>query len=182
MCDKLLGHCLRKVGVNYCNVGGDFKVGDRILYALIVIGYDGEGCNLGSGAGCRGDGTEFRFLPQGGDTEYLAHFLKGNVGIFVFYPHGLCRVDRRTAAHGDYPVRLEFQHCVRAAHNGINGGIGFNSFKKLNFKARFFKISDSLVQKTEFLHRASASADHGFLSAEAFKSLQSSLSVIKVAR
>ena len=52
---QLFGHGVGQLGVDDGDIGGDFKVSDRILDALFIIGNDGEGSHLGSSAGGGGD-------------------------------------------------------------------------------------------------------------------------------
>lgn len=76
-----------------------------------------KGRHLGGGAGSGGNGTEFGLLPQGREGKGGDQRLKGGVRILIKRPHGLGRVDGRTAAHGDDPVGLEFLHYSGAAHD-----------------------------------------------------------------
>ena len=78
-----------------------------------------------------------RFLAQLRQGEHLAHIFKRRLGIFVLDPHGLGRIDGRAAAHGNDPIRLEADHGLRAAHDGLDGRIRLNAFKQLDFHSRF---------------------------------------------
>ena len=120
VCDQLLGHGLSQVGIDDGDVRGDLEVGDGVLDALLVIGDDGEGGHLGGGAGGGRDGAEVCLAAQRRDAEDLAHLLKGDLRVLVLDPHGLCGVNGGTAAHGDDPVRLELQHGLGTAHDGLD--------------------------------------------------------------
>ena len=113
-------------------------------------------------------------------TEYLAHILEGDIGILILDPHCLGCIDRRTAAHCDDPVGLEFKHLLCAVHNGLDGRVGFDTFDKSDFHSGFFQISLGFVKKSESLHRAAAHADYRALAFKSFQSLESSFSVIQV--
>lgn len=56
------------------------------------------------------EGAEVSLFTQLGQAEHLAHILEGYLGVFILYPHGLGRIYRRAAAHGNYPIRLELEH------------------------------------------------------------------------
>ena len=178
--NQLLGHGLGQIGVNYCHVRGDLEVRYGVLDALGVIGNDGERGYLGSGAGGGGNGAEVSLFTQLGQAEHLAHILEGYLGVFILYPHGLGRIYRRAAAHGNYPIRLELEHGIGAAHNGLNGGIGLDTFKKFNFHASFLQIRNSSVEESEFLHAAAANANHCALAFKCFQRLKGSFSVVKI--
>ena len=106
--DQLLGHSLGQIRIDDRHVRRDFKIGDRVLDALGIIRDDGERRHFGRRAG---GGRRWRrsaaLRAQLRQAEDLAHILKRAIRILVFDPHGLGRVDRRAAAHGDDPVRLE---------------------------------------------------------------------------
>ena len=138
---QLLGHGVGQLGVDDGDIGGDLKVSDRILDALLIIGNDGEGSHLGSSAGGGGDGAEVCLAAQRRDAKDLAHILKGDVRILVLDPHGLGGVDGGTAADGNDPVRLEFLHCSRALHDGLNGRVRLDTLEQLHFHAGFFQVS-----------------------------------------
>ncbi|MPN28468.1 hypothetical protein SDC9_175910 [bioreactor metagenome] len=91
-------------------------------------------------------------MTEGRNAEHPAHLFKCNFRIFVFYPHCLGRINRRTSAHRDDPVWLKLKHGIRAAHNGFNGRVGLNAFENLDFHAGFFQISDGFIKKSELLH------------------------------
>ena len=129
---QLFRHGVGQLGVDDGDIGGDFKVGDRILDALLIIGNDGEGSHLGSSAGGGGDGAEVCLAAQRRDAKDLAHILKGDD------PHGLGGIDGGTAADGNDPVRLEFLHCSRALHDGLNGRVRLDTLEQLHFHAGFF--------------------------------------------
>ena len=97
------------------------------------------------------------------------------------YPHGLCRVDRRAAADGDDPVRLELAHGFCAAHDGFDGRIGFNAFEELNLHAGLAQISFYAIEKTKALHGAAANDDERPFASEGFERFQRAFSVIKIA-
>ena len=134
---QLLGHGLSQIGVHNGHVGSDLKVGDGILDALLIVGDNRERSHLSGGAGGGGNGAETGLLAQGGNAEHLAHLLKGDVGVLVFDPHGLGRVDGRASAHSHDPVGLELQHGVRALHDGFHRGIGLDTLEHLNLHAGF---------------------------------------------
>ena len=112
------------------------------------------------------------------NTEHLAHFFKSDFRIFILDPHSFCGIDRRTAADGYDPVRLEFFHSRSALHNGLNGGIRLNTFEQLNLHAGFFQVIDCFVEEAEFFHRAAADANHCSLAFKSFQRFQSTLAMI----
>ena len=72
------------------------------------------------------------------DAEHLAHILKGDVGIFIFNPHGLGCVDGGATADCHNPVGLEFFHGGSALHDGFHGRVRLNAFKQLDLHAGLF--------------------------------------------
>ena len=169
---QLLGHGLGQIGIDDGDIGGDLKVRDGVLDALLVIGDDGECGHLGGGAGGGGDGAEVGLAAQRRDAEHLAHLFEGDVGVLVLDPHGLCRVDGGAAAHGDDPVGLEFQHGLGAAHDGLDGGIGLDALKQFHFHAGFLQVADCAVEETEPLHGAAADADDGLFAGKGLQGFQ----------
>ena len=130
MGNQLFGHGVGQFRVDDGHIGGDLKVGDGILDALVIVGDDGERRHFRSRAGRGGDSAEMSFAAQRRDAEYLAHILKGDVRVFVFDPHRFGSVDGGTAADGDDPVGLEFLHGGRALHDGFHRRVGFDALKQ----------------------------------------------------
>ena len=182
MRDELLGHRLGKVGIDDGDVGRDLKVRNGILDALLIVGDDGKRRDFRRGTRSRRDGAELCLLAKLGNAEDLAHILERDVGIFVLDPHCLRSVDGRTAAHGDDPVGLELLHRSGAAHDGLDGRIGFDAFEELDFHARLFEVGNGTVEEAEALHRAAAHAHHCLLALKRLEGLERTLSVIKVSR
>ena len=138
--NQLLRHGLGQLGIDDGDVRRDLEVGDRVLGSLGIVGDDGEGGHFGRRAGSGGNGAEVGFVTQFGKSEDLAHVFEGAFRIFIFDPHGLRRVDGRTAADGNDPVGTEFLHHFGASHHGFDGRVGFDAFENLHFHAGFFQI------------------------------------------
>ena len=179
--NQLLGHGLRQLRIDDGHVRRDFKIGNRVFDALGIIGDDGERRHLGRRAGGGGNGAEMCFAAQLRQAEDLAHVLKRALRVFVFDPHGLRRVDRGAAAHGDNPIRLEPGHRGRALHHGLHGRVRLDALVKLDLHARFLQILLGLVEEAEALHRAAADANHRALAFKGFERFQCSLAVIQIA-
>ena len=123
VCDQLLGHGLNQVRIDDGDVRGDLE--SAMGYdALLVIGDDGECGHLGGGAG--GGRRWRRSVPCGATAGCRRPCIssKGDLRNFMLDPHGLCGVNGGTAAHGDDPVRLELQHGLSTAHDGLDRGSG----------------------------------------------------------
>jgi hypothetical protein len=116
------------------------------------------------------------------EIERDAESLKRDLWVFIERPHGLRRVDRGAAAHGDDPIRLECAHRLRALYDGLDGRIGLNAFKHRNFHARFLQVVDHPVKKAEALHRASADHDECLLALERLERIERAFSVVKIPR
>ena len=69
-----------------------------------------------------------------------------------------------------------------AAHDGLDGRIGFDALEELDLHARLFQIIDGTVKEAEALHRAAAHTDHCLLALKRLEGLERTLSVIKVSR
>ena len=136
--DELLGHRVGQLGVNDGDIGRDLKVGNGVLDALLVIGDDREGRDLGGRTGGGGDGTEVGLAAQRRDAEHLAHILKRDVGVLVLDPHGLGCVDGGAAADCDDPVGLELFHGGSTLHDRLHGRVGLDAFKQLYLHAGLF--------------------------------------------
>ena len=179
--DQLLGHSLGQIRIDDRHVRRDFKIGNRVLDALGIIRDDGERRHFGRRARGGRDGAEVSLAAQLRQTEDLAHILKRAIRILVFDPHGLGRVDRRAAAHGDNPVRLELGHRGRALHDGFHGRVRLDAFIKLDFHACFLQILLRLIEEAEALHRAAADANHRALTFKGFQRFQRALAMIQIA-
>ena len=160
MCYQFLWHCLCKFRINDCNIRCDLKVSDRIFDTFLIIGDDGKCSYLCCSSRSWGNRTEMRFLTKFWNTKHLAHILKCDIRIFVFDPHSLCRIDRRTSSDRNDPVRTKLFHRLCALHYGLHRWIRLNSFKKLYFHAGFFQILFCAVKKTETFHGTTAYADN----------------------
>ena len=136
--DELLGHRVGQLGVNDGDIGRDLKVGDGVLDALLVIGDDREGRDLGGRTGGGGDGAEVGLAAQRRDAEHLAHILKRDVGVLVLDPHGLGCIDGGAAADCDDPVGLELFHGGSTLHDRLHGRVGLDAFKQLYLHAGLF--------------------------------------------
>ena len=146
------------------NVRCDVEVSQRIFYAGLIIGDNGESGHFRSGSGCTRDSGKFGFLSQFREVKRNAEIFKGGVRIFIECPHSLRSVDRGTAAHGNDPVRLKLAHCLCAAHDGLNGWVRLNALKYFHFYTGFFQVADSLIQEALTFHGTAAHDEHGFLS------------------
>ncbi len=180
MSNQLLRHGLSQIGINDGNIRRNLEVSDGILDALGIVGDDGECSDLGSSTGCRRNSTEMGLLAELGQTKYLAHILKGDLGIFILNPHGLGSIDRRATTHGNDPVRLELLHGLCTLHNGFYRGIGLDAFKKLNLHACFLQIGNSLIQKAKTLHGTAADTNDGSLSFQSLQCFQGAFAVIQI--
>jgi len=180
--NQLLRHGLGQIRIHDGDIRGDFKIGNRVLDTLLIVGDDGKRGHFGSRTGSGRNRAEMGLFAELGQTEHLAHILKGGLGILILDPHGLCGIDRRTAAHGNNPVRLKFLHGRRTAHNGFDGRIGLNAFKELDFHAGFLQVRNSFVQKSEALHRTAANADHRTFAFKGFQRFQRAFAVIQISR
>ena len=80
-----------------------------------------------------GMATSLAFWPSLGNLnarlrmsrKQLAQAVEAGVRMLVEQPHALGRVDGRAAADGDDDVRLEGVHGLDAAHDALNGRVGF---------------------------------------------------------
>ena len=178
--NQLPGHGFSEIWIDDGHVGRDLKVGNRALDAFGIVRDDRESRHLGGRAGRGGNGAEARLLAQLRQTEYLAHIFKRRLRIFVLDPHGLGRVDGRAAAHGNDPIRLEADHGLRAAHDGLDRRIRLNAFKQLDFHSRFAQVVRSFIQKAKALHGAAADADHRALAFKRFERFKRTLSMIQI--
>ncbi len=178
---QLLGHGMHQVRVHDGDVRRNFKIGDGVFDAFLVIGDDGERRDFRGGAAGGRDGAEVRFRTQFGQAEHLAHIRKGGFRIFVFDPHGFGCVDGAAAAHGHDPVGLEFLHDGRAVHDGFHGRIAFNPFDYFGFHAGFLQISQRPVQKAAAFHAAAAHTDDGPFAFQRFQCFQRALPMVQVA-
>ena len=137
MGNELLRHGLCQSRVNNGNIRSDFEVSNRVLNSFLIVRDNGKCGYLGSGSGSRRNRTELRFVSQCRDTEYFTHIFKGAIRILILNPHCLSRINRRTSADGNNPIRSEILHLLCALHYGIYGRIGLNPFKKLYFHTGF---------------------------------------------
>ena len=135
--DQLFGHGVGQLGVNDGDIGGDLKVRDGILDALVIVGDDREGRHLGRSAGGGGDGAEVCLAAQRRDAEHLAHLLKGDLGVLILDPHRFGCINGGAAADRYDPVGLKLQHCLGTLHDGGDGGIGLDALKQLDLHAGF---------------------------------------------
>ena len=179
---QLGGHGVGELGVDDGDIRGDVEVGQRVLDALGVVGNDGEGSDLGSGAGGRGDGAEMSLLTQLGEAERLDDVIEGLLGILVEDPHGLSSIDGRAAADSNDPVGLEVPHSGCALHDGLDGGIGLDALEKLNLHAGLFEVGLNILQEPAAAHRAAARNDDGLLALEVLHLVASSLTKVQIAR
>ena len=179
--NQLFGHGLGQIGIDDGDIGGDLKVSDGVLDALLIIGDDGESGHLSGGAGGGRDGAEVGLAAERRNAEHLAHLLKGDLRVLVLDPHGLCGINGGAAAHGNDPVGLKLQHGLCAAHDGLNRGIGFDALKQLHFHAGFLQVANSAVKEAEPLHGAAADTDHGLFAGKGLQGFQSTLAVVQIA-
>ena len=179
---KLSRHGVGELGVDDGDIRGDVEVGQRVLDALGVVGDDGEGGNLGSGTGGRGDGAEVSLLTQLGEAERLDDVIEGLLGILVEDPHGLSGIDGRAAADGDNPVRLELAHGLGALHDRLDGRIGLDALEQLDLEAAFLKVGLNVLQEPAAAHRAAARNDDGLLALEVLHLVASALTKVQIAR
>ena len=182
MSDELLRHSLGELGVDNRDIRRDLEVGDRVLDALRIVGYDRESRYLGRRAGRRGDSAEMSLPAELRDSEDLAHILEGDFRILVLDPHSLSRVDRRTSADSDYPVRLELHHRVRAAHDRLDRRVRLNALEELNFHSGFLQVVHDLVEETESLHASAARTYDSLLALEGLQRVKRVLSVVNISR
>ena len=138
---QLRRHCFSQSRIYDGYIGSYVKVGEGIFYAWFVICDYGESRDFGSRTGCRWDSAELSFSAQRREVEGCAEGLKGYVGVFIECPHCFRGVYRRTAADSYDPVRFEFGHFFRSAHDRIHAGVRLDSFKKLDLHSCFFKQS-----------------------------------------
>ena len=169
MGNKFLRHGLCQSRINNSHIRGDFKVCDGILNSLLIVRDNGKCSYLCCRSGSRGNRAELCLISKCRDAKDLTHIFKGAIRILILNPHCLSRINRRTSADGNNPIRSEVLHLLRALHYGIYRRIGLNPFKKLYFHTCFLQVLYYFVQKTETLHRSAAHADKSLLS---FKSLQ----------
>ena len=174
-------HGLGERGIDDRHVGSDIEVRKRIFDALLIIRNDGESRDFGRRSGSGRNGAELGFGAQRGERERLDYLLEGSFGIFIEHPHCLRRVDRRTATHGDYPIRLEFAHYRRALHHRFHGRIGLDVFDEFDVHAGFVEIGDRLVDKTESFHAAAAQNEHGAFTFKVREFFKRPFAVIKIA-
>ena len=135
---QLYRHCFSQFRVYDCNIRCDFKISQRILNTFFVICDNWECRNFRCCTGCRRYCTEMCFFTKLRHTEYLAHFFKCNVRIFIFYPHCLCCINRRTAANRYNPVRSVFFHNLSTLHDSVYWRVGFDALKQFYFHSCFF--------------------------------------------
>ena len=178
---KLLRHCLSEFRIDDGDVRSDLKVCDRVFDALLIISNNGKCRHLRCRSRCRRYSDKFCFLAKFRNSENLAHILKCALRILILDPHCLRSIDRRAAAHGDDPVRLELEHFLCTVHDCCYRRIRLDAFDKCNFHTGFFKISLRFLKETESLHAATADTDDGFFALEGLKSFESSFSMIQVA-
>ena len=178
--DQLLGHGLGQIGIDDGDIGGDLKVSDGVLDALLIIGDDGEGGHLSGGAGGGRDGAEVGLAAERRNAEHLAHLLKGDLRVLVLDPHGLCGINGGAAAHGNDPVGLKLQHGLGTAHDGLHGRIGFDALEQLHFHAGFLQVLHGTIQEAETLHGAAADTDHCLFSGEGLQRFQSALAMVQI--
>ncbi len=178
--DQLDGHGMSQLGINDSHIGCDLEISQRILNAFFIIRDDGEGSDLGRCAGSGRDRAEMRFFPELGDSENLAHLLKGDLRILVFDPHRLCGIDGRTSADRNDPVGLKLQHLLCSPHDSIHGGIRFDALKDPDFHPCFLQILLRSGQEAEALHGAAADTDNGLFPLQPLESFQSIFSMIYI--
>ena len=97
------------------------------------------------------------------NAEHLAHVLEGALGVLIFDPHGLGRVDGAAAADGHDPVGAEFLHHRRALHDGFDRRIALDALEQLDLHAGLFQVFLRAIQEAKALHGAAADADDGLL-------------------
>jgi len=179
---ELGGHGVGELGVDDGDVGRNLEVSDRELDALLVVGDDREGRDLGRGARGRGDGAEVGLLAQLGQTEDLAHVLEGALGILVLDPHGLGCVDGRAATDGDNPVGAKLAHELSALHDGLDGGIGLDTLVELDFHASGLEVGLDVLEEAAAAHGATAGNDDGLGALEVLHLVASTLAKVQIAR
>ena len=177
---QFLRHSLCQFRIYDRHIWRDLKISDRIFDALFIISDDGKGryfcCSARSGR----NRTEMSFLTKWRNTKHLTHIFECDIRIFVFDPHSLRCVDRRSSTDSHDPVRFEFQHFLSSAHHGLYRRIRFDPFKQFHFHACFLQVCFYLVQETRSLHRSAPYADHRFLSGKALQCFQCTFSMINV--
>ena len=93
MSNELHRHAIGELRVNDGNVRGNLEVSDWVLNALLIVGNNREGRDLGCGAGSRGNCAEVSLGAELGKAKDLAHILKGCLRILILDPHCLRGVD-----------------------------------------------------------------------------------------
>jgi len=179
---QLLRHRLRKLGIDNSHVRRNIEVGQRILDTFLVIGNDREGGDFRRRARGGRDSTEFRLCAQRREIERRAKRFKCGIGILVEGPHRLCSINRRTAADGYNPIRLELAHRLCTLHNRFHGGIRLHTLKQTDFKAGFLQILLHSVKKSELLHAAATDNNNRALAFQCFQSFKRSFSMIQISR
>ena len=110
MCNQLLRHGFCQCTINNGNIRRNVEVCQRILDTLVIVGDNRECGYFGCRTGCRRNCTELCLCPQCREIKRCAKVFKLGIRIFIECPHCLCSIDRRTAAHGNNPIRLKFPH------------------------------------------------------------------------
>ena len=158
-----LGHRHDELGVHDGHVGGEFVVGQGVLDVVLLVGDDGEGGDLRTGAGGGGDADQLGLFAQFREVvgaladvkELLLHAGKGDIRVLVEHPHPLGGVHGGAAPQGDDDVGLEVVHRLHTPHDGVHRGVGLHLGEDLGVAVdgALSQVPQHLVDVAQLHHR-----------------------------